>query len=172
MRLRNAIAIGMLGLGLSLSPAMMSSARAADEPAKDAPKEAPKPAETPGGRRGAGQGGQRQPGQFIERYHQAVLALDLKDDQKTKVEAAFADAKKKLDDASKEGQPSREKVQPIREELTKAVNAVLTDEQKKKLQESMPQGGRGGANGQGGRRPAGGASGGNRPAGEKPADPK
>jgi len=171
MRLRNAIAIGMLGLGLAFSPTLMSSARAADEPAKDAPKEtpkeAPKPAENPGGR--GGQGGQRQPGQFLERYHQAVLGVNLTDEQKPKIEAAFADAKKKMDEASKEGQPSREKVQPIREELTKAVNAVLTDEQKKKLQESMPQRGQGG---QGGRRPAGGGAGGQPPAGQKPADPK
>ena len=166
MRLRNAIAIGMLGFGLALSPALLSSARAADEPAKDAPKEAPKPAETPG--RG-GQGGQRNPAQFLERYHTAVLAVNLTDEQKPKIEAAFADAKKKMDEASKEGQPSREKVQPIREELTKAVNAVLTDEQKKKLQESMPQRGQGGQGG--GRRPAGGA-GGQPPAGQKPADPK
>jgi len=167
MRLRNAIAIGMLGFGLALSPALVSSAQAADEPAKEAPKEAPKPAENPG--RG-GQGGQRNPGQFLERYHTAVLAVNLTDEQKPKIEAAFADAKKKMDEASKEGQPSREKVQPIREELTKAVNAVLTDEQKKKLQESMPQRGQGGQGG--GRRPAGGGAGGQPPAGQKPADPK
>jgi Spy/CpxP family protein refolding chaperone len=170
MRLRNAIAIGMLGFGLTLSPALVSSTRAADEPAKDAPKEAPKeapkPAENPGGR----QGGQRNPGQFLERYHQAVLGVNLTDEQKPKIETAFADAKKKMDEASKEGQPSREKVQPIREELTKAVNAVLTDEQKKKLQESMPQRGQGGQGG--GRRPAGGGTGGQPPAGQKPADPK
>src|SRR3954467_9132174 len=36
MRLRNVIAIGMLGFGLALSPTLVSSARAADEPAKDA----------------------------------------------------------------------------------------------------------------------------------------
>jgi len=149
----------MLGLGLAISPTLL---RAADEPPKENPPARP---ERPGGGdqpgRGPGaQGGQR--GQFgdpaaqLDRWKEAVGGLKLTDEQKPKVDAALATAKKGFDDLKANPPEGRERftaMQKITTDLRTSVLAVLTDDQKKELEAKMPQrggfGGRGGAGGGG-----------------------
>jgi Spy/CpxP family protein refolding chaperone len=137
MRSQYKWAVALLSLGLSLAPVLSPSALA-DDP--------PKPA--------AGQGGRRGAGGFIEKYHAMVLQLDLTDDQKSKVDPAFAEAKTAAQDAIKDAAGDRaamrEKMKPIVEALTSKVQAVLTDDQKSKLKElQAAQRGPGGAGGRG-----------------------
>jgi len=124
MQLKYVLSIGLLSLGL-LAPVPVL--RAEDAPAKDAPADAPK--HTRGG--------------MLERLHKSVLKLTLTDDQKPKIEAAFADAKTKVAAAVKDAAGDKDaikaKVGPIVKELVTAVEGVLTDDQKaewKKARES------------------------------------
>lgn len=66
-------------------------------------------------------------------------ALKLSDEQKKKLAAIFKDGKLKLQKALKEGKASKEKVGALVDALVKEaedkINALLTDEQKKRLKE-------------------------------------
>ncbi|HWE96703.1 MAG TPA: hypothetical protein VG269_22270 [Tepidisphaeraceae bacterium] len=130
MQFRSKWAIGLLSLGLVAAPVFVAGVRA-----EDAPKE--KPA-----------GGQRGPTAGLDRYHDAVMKLDLSADQKTKLDPLFADAKTKVtaaaSDAGTDPKAVREKVKPIMDDLRKQVSAILTDEQNKKLEASRPRRGQGG----------------------------
>jgi Spy/CpxP family protein refolding chaperone len=102
---------------------------------------------------------------MVQRFQDAIKDLNLTEDQKPKVEAALADARKKfaaLAPARQAGPPSpevREKFRTAMEELRTELMGVLTPEQQEKFRASMQQGaGAGGA----GARP--------RPGAEKPAD--
>jgi Spy/CpxP family protein refolding chaperone len=136
MRSQYKWAIALLSLGLSLAPVLSPTALADDPPKPGAGQGAP------GGRRGAGG--------FVERYHALVNKLDLTDDQKPKIESAFAEAKTAAEgvqkDAAGDRQAAREKMKPIVEALTAKVESVLTDDQKAKLKElaaaDRPAGGR------------------------------
>ncbi|MDB5299603.1 MAG: hypothetical protein JWO87_1266 [Phycisphaerales bacterium] len=137
MRFDGKLAVALLGLGLMAAPGLVSGVRGADAP-KDPPKEAPQP----------GRGG---PTGFIERFHQSVLKLDLSDDQKPKVEAAFTEAKTKAEAAAKDAGDDRTavraKVRPIMDDLRKTVDGLLTPAQKDKLAKDRPQRGNGNGNG-------------------------
>ncbi|MGN0281907.1 MAG: Spy/CpxP family protein refolding chaperone [Prevotella sp.] len=74
-----------------------------------------------------------------EQVERMSKELNLTSDQKKKITALYTDFQKKREAA---GQDSREQMRTEREKLNKEVNALLTDEQKKKF-ESMNQRGRG-----------------------------
>ena len=124
MRMQNILAASLLALGLSLTPTLLPSAHGADDTAQKQPSQ-----DQPRGQRG--------PGGYLERYHKSVLALSLTDEQKPKIETAFADAKTKMEaatkDASGDRAAMREKIKPIMDDLRKSVDEVLTKEQKDTL---------------------------------------
>ncbi len=143
MRLQHILAAGVLGLGLLASPMVVLTARAEDPAPK---QEAP------------AQKAARGPTSFIDRYHKSIMALsDLTDEQKTKIEPLFKDAKTKADAAIKEAGDDRsqirEKIRPIMTDLRKGVDEVLTQAQKDKLKADRDKAranrnnGNGGANG-------------------------
>lgn len=113
---------------------------------------------------GPGAGGRL--GQLIQRFQGALKDLNLTEEQKPKVQAAFADARKKLAElAPQPGQPTpetREKFRAAMEELRSQLTQVLTPEQQEKFRAAMQQGAGAGAGV--GARPRPGA------AKEKPAD--
>ena len=95
-----------------------------------------------GGPGGAGGPGRMSPTQTLERSREEVTSLDLKDDQKTKLDAIFKDAaeKAKLLEAEVQSLQPRdraEKVQPFNRDLREKVAGVLTDEQKQTLRKKM-----------------------------------
>jgi hypothetical protein len=99
------------------------------------------------GRRGRGQGGGAggglgNPVQAVERQQTAVMALDLKEDQKTKLQAIFKDAGEQAktlqtEVESLQGRERMEKLQPFNRDLREKVQAVLTDEQKQTLRKNQ-----------------------------------
>ncbi|MDB5323413.1 MAG: hypothetical protein JWN40_5044 [Phycisphaerales bacterium] len=108
-------------------------------------------------------------GALVQRFQDATKDLNLTEDQKPKVQAALADARKKfaaLAPSVQGGQPSpdvREKFRTAMEDLRTELMTVLTPEQQEKFRASMQQGAGAGGAGPGARpRPAAGA--------EKPAD--
>src|SRR6185437_15080076 len=117
MRLHHFLSVTLLGFGLAMTPAFTPILRA-----DDAPKEQPK----------------RGPQQFLERYRAVVDKLNITSEQKPKIDAAFDSAKTKVEAAMKDANGDREaaraKIQPIFKELTEAVVAVLTPEQKEALE--------------------------------------
>jgi Spy/CpxP family protein refolding chaperone len=119
--MKHIIALIAMAASFAVIPAFTSTVRAADEPRK----------ERPGG------------GQFLEKYREVIEKLDLSTDQKTKIDAAFADAKTKiaavLKDAAGDKEAARGKIRPIFKELHDTVVAVLTPEQKEKLEKERPQ---------------------------------
>lgn len=136
MRSRYVLALGLIGLGFVVAaPSMTPVARAADDAAK---------ADKGGERRGRGERGGG-PGRMLDRYHQAVTALNLTAEQKPTVDAAFAAAKEKVDAALKDAGQSqdrkaaREKIRPIMEDLRRQVNDVLTAEQKTQLEKAREE---------------------------------
>ena len=107
-----------------------------------------------------GPGPPRRPRRHAAPFQQAVEKLNLSADQKTKVNAAFADAKEKVQkavtDAGSDPAAAREKVRPIVEDLRNKVNEVLTQEQKDQMQkarEARGGGRRGNGNGGGDPKP-------------------
>ena len=114
---------------------------------------------------GAGGGGARL-GALIQRLADGMKDLNLSDDQKPKVQAALADARKKFQELAPQlqgGQPTpelREKFRGILEGLRDELSGVLNEEQKEKFRALMQPGQ--GAGGQGARKP--------NAKGEKPAD--
>ena len=115
---------------------------------------------------GGGGGGGARLGAMIQRLSEGMKDLNLSDDQKTKVQSALADARKKFQELAPQlqgGQPTpelRDKIRGVLEGLRDDLSGVLNDEQKEKFRALM-QGGPG-AGGQGARRP--------NTKGEKPAD--
>jgi Spy/CpxP family protein refolding chaperone len=104
-------------------------------------------------------------GQLVQRFQEALKDLNLTEEQKPKVQAAFADARKKLAElAPQPGQPTpetREKFRAAMEELRSKLTEVLTPEQQEKFRTAMQQAPTGAG---AGARPRPGA------AKEKPAD--
>ena len=99
------------------------------------------------GRRGRGQGGPggggaRNPVQTVEQLQTSVMALDLKDDQKTKLQAIFKDAGEQAKTLATEveslqGRERMEKLQPFQRDLREKVNGVLSDDQKQTLRKNQ-----------------------------------
>ena len=122
MRFKHLIALSVVGVGLAMSPTFTPTLRA-DEPPKEQPR-----------------GG---PAQFLERYRAVIDKLEITSDQKPKIDAAFTDAKTKIDavikDAAGDKEAARGKIRPIFKELNDAVTAVLTSEQKEKLEKERAQ---------------------------------
>lgn len=117
MRLQHILAVGLLAVGLGMTPAFSSLLRA-----DDTPKEQPR-------------GG---PGQFLVRLRANIDKLNITDEQKPKVDAAFADAKTKIEAAVKDGNGDRDairaKVGPIIKDLITTVVGILTPEQKEQFE--------------------------------------
>jgi transcription initiation factor TFIIIB Brf1 subunit/transcription initiation factor TFIIB len=97
------------------------------------------------GRRGRGQGGPggaRNPAQAVEQLQSSVMALDLKDEQKTQLQAIFKDAGEKAKAVATEveslqGRERGQRVNAFRQELREKVDGVLNDEQKQTLRKNM-----------------------------------
>jgi Spy/CpxP family protein refolding chaperone len=131
----------------------------------------------PAGGAGGGFAGGRLGG-GIQRFQAAMADLNLTDDQKPKVDAALADAKKAFADVAPQlqqgGPPSpeaREKIRTAMEDLRNKLMAILNPDQQEKLKAALQRGGPGGQGGPGGfgggrRGPgAGGGAGAEKPAG-------
>src|SRR5205823_2176795 len=80
MRLSHLIVVGIVGLGLAMTPVFTPTLRG-----EDTPKEKPR-----------GERGER--GQFLERYRAVIDKLNPTSEQKPKIDAAFAEAKTKIAD--------------------------------------------------------------------------
>jgi hypothetical protein len=120
----------------------------------------------PGGQRpvGEGNGPAPRPGQLFERFNENLAKLGVTDEQKTKIESILADTKKQFeeirDDLMNGDQAAREKMGELMGDMRRQVGEILTQEQRDKLRELMPQPGAGGPGGPGGpdgqrRRPGG-----------------
>jgi hypothetical protein len=118
----------------------------------------------PGGQRpvGEGNGTAPRPGQLFERFHETLSKLGITDEQKTKIDSILADTKKQFgeirDDLMNGDQAAREKMGELMGDMRRQVGEILTQEQRDKLRELMPQpgpGGPGGPDGQRARRPGG-----------------
>ena len=121
----------------------------------------------PGGQRpvGEGNGPAPRPGQLFERFHENLSKLGITDEQKTKIDSILADTKKQFeeirDDLMNGDQAAREKMGELMGDMRRQVGEILTQEQRDKLRELMPQpgpggpGGPGGPDGQRARRPGG-----------------
>jgi Spy/CpxP family protein refolding chaperone len=130
-----------LALGLAAAPAVL---RAQDNPQRG---QGQGQGDRPRRNRGGGPGGPGGPGrmspvQTVERSKEDVMSLDLKDDQKTKLDAIFKDAgeqAKSLETevASLQGRERAEKLQPFGRDLREKVSGVLTEEQKQALRKKM-----------------------------------
>ncbi len=112
-----------------------------------------KMAQRPGGANNPnGQPGQ--PGRALtisERIKQAMVQINVNEDQKKKIEEIAADLEKKVEELrSAGGDGMREKLMTLRDEAVKSIKLLLTDEQSKKLDELMQQSILGGGRGQGG----------------------
>src|SRR5438309_1003552 len=114
---------------LALSASLLltaGSVRAADD----------KPATRP--QRGAQQGN-RDPAMMMKMQRQRLDQLDLTSDQKKKLDDIYASAetdfKKALEEAKDDPQQRREKLGPVMMSTREKTMAVLTDEQKKKLEQ-------------------------------------
>lgn len=159
------IILTVAAAALLVIPTLRAEDKPADKPAGDKPA---------GERPGRGQGGPG--GRFNatpeERVKRMTEQLGLTPEQAEKIKAIYeksAEANKALREKGFQNLTDEERTK-MRESMKQTqddVNAVLTPEQKKKLEESRPQRGAGGP---GGRRGGGaGAPGGDKPA-EKPAD--
>ena len=83
-----------------------------------------------------------------QQMERLTTELSLTAEQKPKVEAVVKETNKKMqeifNDSSTDRSQMREKMQPIREEQTKKMKAILTEEQFKKYQEMSQRGKKGG----------------------------
>ncbi len=148
------IMIPAFALGLMAS----SFLHAEDEagPPAGAPPPADQPPARGGGRRGqGGRGGMMDPAQMVQRLDEAV---QLTDDQKTKVTAIFkkqGDDMRALMSGGAGGPPSEEtraKMQDIQKTAHDQIRALLTADQQKKFDAMPPPPGPGGRRGGGGQR--------------------
>jgi peroxiredoxin len=100
----------------------------------------------PGGQRpvGEGNGQAPRPGQLFERFHENLAKLGVTDEQKTKIESILADTKKQFeeirDDLMNGDQAAREKMGELMGDMRREIGEILTQEQREKLRELMPQG--------------------------------
>jgi Spy/CpxP family protein refolding chaperone len=78
-------------------------------------------------------------GQLLDRVRSAIGSMDLTDDQKAKVTSLLDDTSKKVGEAVAQGQPPRDAMQALREQLTQ----ILTPDQLQTLREKMQQDGGG-----------------------------
>lgn len=88
--------------------------------------------------RGPGGGAARTPTDAVERMRTQVMALDLSDDQKTKLEAIFKESDVEArtlatEVASLQGRERAQKMMPFVQGMREKVNGVLTDEQKRTM---------------------------------------
>jgi Spy/CpxP family protein refolding chaperone len=79
-------------------------------------------------------------GQILDRVRSAIGSMDLTDDQKAKITSLLDDTSKKLGESAAQGQPPREAMQALREQLAQ----ILTPEQLQTLRDKMQQDGGGG----------------------------
>lgn len=155
---------------LLVIPTLRAEDKPADKPAGDKPA-----GERPG--RGPGGPGGRFNASPEERVKRMTEQLGLTPEQAEKIKAIYeksAEANKALREKGFQNlsEEERTKMRESMKQTQDDVAAVLTPEQKKKMEELRPQrGGPGGPGGPGGRRGGGapGAPGGDKPA-EKPAD--
>jgi Spy/CpxP family protein refolding chaperone len=138
-------------LGLAAAPEMVRAQDAAkpsgnDNDAQQAAQDTPRQGQGQGRRRGGpggpGGAGRMSPVQTVDRSKEDVMALDLKDDQKTKLNAIFKDASEQAKSletevASMQGRERMEKIQPFNRDLREKVAGVLTEEQKQALRKKM-----------------------------------
>ena len=167
------------GGGREGGPGGRPNAAAPGEPG-DRPREA---ADRPDGQR-RGRGGpdgaggpdgqrrQRDPGDAIRALRDNLPELKLSDEQKQKVDALLSETEKKVADlraeAEKQAQEARTKFREAFDSNKQKLDSILTDEQKKKLEELLPA-----PRGGGGDRPGGDRPGGDRPGrgGQRPERP-
>ena len=85
---------------------------------------------------------------MVGRLKTAIEKLNLTDEQKTKIHDLLEETGKKAKDlraqAENGGTEGREKLRDLLTDTREKIGAILTDEQKKKLQESLQQGGEAG----------------------------
>lgn len=116
MRVRHILAATLLALGFGMTPALTPILRADDTPQQ-------KP-------RGS-------PTEFLQRIRGQIDKLNITADQKPKIDAAFDDAKTKIEAAVKEGNGDRDatraKIGPIIRDLMTTVVGILTPEQKEQF---------------------------------------
>ena len=84
-------------------------------------------------------------GEMMGRLKTAIEKLGLSDEQKTKVHDLFEETAKKAKElraqAENGGTDASEKLRDLMQETREKLGSILTDEQKQKLRESLPQGG-------------------------------
>jgi Spy/CpxP family protein refolding chaperone len=84
----------------------------------------------------------RDPGEMLKRLRDNLPELKLNDEQKQKVDSLLSETEKKLGDlraeAEKQAAETRAKFREAFETNKQKLDSILTDEQKKKLQELMP----------------------------------
>ena len=156
-----------LALGIVSVPILHAEDDAGPPPGPP-PSDQPPPRGGPGGRGGrGGRGGMMDPAQ---RIRPLVEALNLTDDQKTKITAIFKADQDQMQ-ALRGGETPRDEVRAKMQDIQKSthdqIRALLTEDQQQKF-DAMPAGpGRGGRGGPGGRRRGGpgGPGGPNGPAG-------
>jgi Spy/CpxP family protein refolding chaperone len=99
-----------------------------------------------------GQRRQRDPGEAIKRLRDNLPELKLSDEQKQKVDSLLSETEKKLTDlrteAEKQAQETRTKFREAFESNKQKLDSILTDEQKKKLEELLPAPRGGGGDGE------------------------
>lgn len=130
---------GALTLGMTWCDT--NTARAQDNPGQQAGAQQDGNADRPPRRgRGAGGGGgaARSPTDAVERMRTQVMALNLSDDQKNKLEAIFKESDEgartlATEIASLQGRERAQKMSPFVQGMREKVNSVLTDEQKQTL---------------------------------------
>ena len=107
-----------------------------------------------GGQKGWGQGRGRGQGMSPDAQLQHMSeALNLTDDQKTKIKPILEDQSKQMQqlrgDTSLSQEDRRSKFQEIHENTMSQIKPILTSDQQKKLESMREQGGRGGHHGHG-----------------------
>jgi Spy/CpxP family protein refolding chaperone len=129
--MRNRVfSVSLLSAGLVLGGLTFSVARAEDQP-----KEQTTPKERPVN----GEGRQGFP--MLDRFHEAVNELKLNDDQKSKIDKMFEDARSQMKKLREEAAGDREavakKAREMFEKLRENIASVLNEDQKEQLKEKL-----------------------------------
>jgi Spy/CpxP family protein refolding chaperone len=168
MKIHKTSLMAILAAGglLALGPALSAQDEKKDKPADSKPAETRPPGDRPGP---GGPGGGR--GLSVDdRLARLSEQLSLTDEQKPKVKALLEEQGKVFAEARDlSPEERRTKMQASRDEMTKKMKAILTEEQFKKF-EALPRG-RGQGGGPGGPPPGAGGNGGPPPE-KKPDAPK
>ena len=141
---RVALFAGTVTLGMAWGGVSVASAQEANQDAGGQQAAAQQDGERQG-RRGRGQGqgggrlgfavGMRNPVQAVEQYREQVYALNLSDEQKTKLDPIFKEQAEKAKTLASEvenlqGRERAEKTMGFAREMREQVNGVLTEEQR------------------------------------------